>query len=94
MQSALSNGPNKVDVAHPPPEDGKRSSVRNVVFFTIPDHGQSPKNPVIPTVRKSASGKMRCSVKTLQRNLNNQVSSDYVTQLLTEKRRGFSVAWM
>jgi hypothetical protein len=31
----------------PSPEDGNRSSFRNVVFSRIPDDGKSPKPPVI-----------------------------------------------
>jgi hypothetical protein len=50
----LSKGPNRVGVYPPPsPEDGNRSSFRNVVCFVvsrIPDDGQSPKNPVIMNI--------------------------------------------
>jgi hypothetical protein len=48
LRLALSNGPNWVGSSSPPPpEDGNRSSFRNVVFCRIPDDGKSPNNPVI-----------------------------------------------
>jgi hypothetical protein len=50
LRLALSNGPNRVGVSPPSLEDRNRSSFRNVVFFRIPDDGQSPKPPVIPSV--------------------------------------------
>jgi hypothetical protein len=46
LRLPLSNRPNRVGICHPSPEDGKRSSFRNVVFFCvfrIADDGQSPK---------------------------------------------------
>jgi hypothetical protein len=36
LRLALYNGPSRVGVSHPPPEDRNRSSFRNVVFFNIP----------------------------------------------------------
>jgi hypothetical protein len=43
LRLALSKGPNWVSVFSPPsPEDGNRSSFRNVVFFGIQDVGKSP----------------------------------------------------
>jgi hypothetical protein len=41
-------GPNSVGVSHLLPEDGNRSSFRNIMFFRISDDGQSPKAPGIP----------------------------------------------
>jgi hypothetical protein len=35
LKLALSKGPNRVGVSLPSPEDGKRSSFRNTVFFSI-----------------------------------------------------------
>jgi hypothetical protein len=32
---ALSKGFNRIGVSHPLPEDGNRSSIRNVVFFSV-----------------------------------------------------------
>jgi hypothetical protein len=43
LRLALSNGPNRVGVYNLKPEDGNRSTFRNVVFFRIPNDGQSPK---------------------------------------------------
>jgi hypothetical protein len=41
---ALTKGPNwKQSTPPPSPEDGNRSSFRNVVFTRIPDDGKSPK---------------------------------------------------
>jgi hypothetical protein len=37
VRIALSNGPNRASVSHPSPEEGNRSSFRNVVFFRIAD---------------------------------------------------------
>jgi hypothetical protein len=50
VRLALFEGPNRVGVSLLSPEDGSRSSFRNVVFvFRIPDVGQSPE-----TLRKSS----------------------------------------
>jgi hypothetical protein len=46
LRIALSNGLGRVGVSQPSPEDGKRSSFRNVVFFCvfrIADDGKIPK---------------------------------------------------
>jgi hypothetical protein len=46
---ALSKGPNRVGVSLPSPEDGNRSSFRNVVFSSYLEFGtmDKPTNPVI-----------------------------------------------
>jgi hypothetical protein len=43
-KAKLNQGPNRVGVSLPSPEDGNRFSFRYVVFllFEIPDDGQSP----------------------------------------------------
>jgi hypothetical protein len=43
VTEALSNGPNRVDAPIILPEDGNRSSFRNVVFLETLYDGQSPK---------------------------------------------------
>jgi hypothetical protein len=43
LRLALSNEPNRVGVYHLQPEDGNIYSFRNVVFFRIPNDGQSRK---------------------------------------------------
>jgi hypothetical protein len=42
-QSLNGNSKPEPGVSHPSPEDGNRSSIRNIVFSRIPDNGQSPK---------------------------------------------------
>jgi hypothetical protein len=48
LRLALSNGPNRVGVSHPPPEDRNRSSFWYVVFLGYRTMGKS-KNPAIPS---------------------------------------------
>jgi hypothetical protein len=39
----LSNEPNRVGASHPSLEDENKPSFQNVLFFRMPDNGQSPK---------------------------------------------------
>jgi hypothetical protein len=49
LRLALSKGPNRVGVSFPSPEDGNRSSFRNVVFSSIQNSGRwtTSRNSVI-----------------------------------------------
>jgi hypothetical protein len=42
VRLAFFKSPNRVAFSHPSPEAGNRFSLRNVVFFRIPDHGLTP----------------------------------------------------
>jgi hypothetical protein len=42
LRSAISDGPHRVGVSTPSPEDGKGSSLWNVGFSRVPDDGKSP----------------------------------------------------